>query len=993
MALVVPSTLDNGGGDFGTDAELRTLLQTQSTPAPYNEELVAAAEEESRLRAEQAYNDAVVPGYPTTEGGTGWYDDATPNNYGGPVISGDRVPPPNVAGTVNTNSRATIKPQANVLDRFASYTYRASVYLMTPEQVERYVNTQRRSVSNYQLLFQSGGAPTNVSGFTGALDEAGAGRGGRNFAFNDPRRVDRVEGVTADPGRNPAFDVDFYIDSITLKSNLLGKATGAAHSQAELKFTVVEPYGITLIDRIYRAVQDLAPKDAGGAVNYQTAHFLMVIRFYGYDINGNLQVVGAADPRTGLTDPNAVVEKFIPFQIATINWSVKSSTTTYDFTCTPLGNWIAAGSRRGTIPFDMSLTASSVKDILTGSQKSTGAPGDNPGASTTTLTTTSLPFANTAAGAAVGARLNVGRNARTQTARETQASVRAVDNAIDAAITAPAKANAARQANQPMASGLMSALNDFIANLTTGSNPIYEVPDIYEVVFAPGAEAIRDATIILPGTKKEAKQSASTLQPQQDAKAIDPKTQAKNTTAKAITIVAGQPIVQVLDEIIRNSSYIYNQQLTVVDAESDEEIPNPRALGKPVNWFQISFKAVPLQYDKLRNDWAYKITYYISTYTIDNYDSKYFPIGTFRGVHKSYPYWFTGNNTAVIDYSETLNTAYNQLVSGSNPKDSQMETLRRNQANSMEEMTIYTYGPRSGQSGQQTSGKGTEPMANMADSLYTPDPKVNCKLRIIGDPGWIQQGSLSGGLTETSFTERSFLPDGTINYDAEQVMFEVSWQRPDDYDIYTGLAKTGANSKYPRKSRVYNAISVLNEFRQGKFEQTVEGTLFNIPKPDGSNKAPTAPIARTSAQQVTTAEQAETARNAAPGVTTQVGGTLVTNTAGGAAIVYRTGRRSGTPHVVPTVENGLLSAPSAPNQTASTPSGQAQTGTLPNDTAAPQSPPQPPTSAGQNVSWFDRALNRLAGQTVPSANLTGANRLANNQSTQPQTPQTVSKEY
>lgn len=963
MAIVVPSTLDDGGGDFGTDDDLRSLIQTQSTPAPYNEELVAAFEEQSRLEAETAYNSGFEPGFPSTEGGSGWYDDGTPNNYGGPVVGGDRVPPPNVAGTVNTNSRGTIKTQPNVLDRFASYTYRASVYLMSPEQVERYVNTQKRSVANYQLLFQSGGAPTNVSGFTGAGSSAGGGQSSAAFSFNDPRRTDRVQGITVDTGRNPAFDLDFYIDSITIKSNLLGKATGAAHSQAELKFTVVEPYGITLIDRIYRAVQDLAPQYSG-AVNYQAAHFLMVIRFYGYDINGNLQTVGAADPRTGLTDPNAVVEKFIPFQIAKINWSVKSSTTTYDFVCTPLGNYIASGSRRGVIPYDMSLSASTVKDILIGSQKFTSntAANNSPGAATT------------------------------------QASVRAIDNAIDAAAAAPApaKANAAKQANQTSSSGLINAMNEFIASLTTGSNPIYEIPDIYEVVFVPGAEAIRDATIVLPGAKKEAKQSSSNLQPQQNASAINPKTQAKNTTSKALTFVAGQPIVQILDDLIRNSSYVYNQQLTVVDAESDEEIPNPKALGKPVNWFQISFKAVPLQYDKLRNDWAYKITYYISPYTIDNYDSKYFPIGKFRGVHKSYPYWFTGGNSAIIDYSEELNAAYNMLVSGSNPQNSQMETLRRNQANSMEEMVFYTYSPRSGQSGQQTGGRGTEPMANLADSLYTPDPKVNCKLRIIGDPGWIQQGSLSGGLSERSFTELSFLPDGTINYDAEQVMFEVTWQRPDDYDTYTGLAKTGANSKYPKKSRVYNAISVISEFRQGKFEQTVEGTLFSLPKPDGSNKAPSAPVAKAVSQQTapTTAEQADEARNAAPGVTTQVGGTLVTNTAGGAAIVYRTGRRSGTPHVVPTVENGLLAAPTEINQSAATPSGQAQTGTRPSDTVAPQSPAQPPTtSTGQNVSWLDSVLNRLSGQTVPSSNLSGANRLNNDQSAQPQTPQKISKEY
>ena len=52
-----------------------------------------------------------------------------------------------------------------------------------------------------------------------------------------------------------------------------------------LKFTVIEPMGITLLDRIYQAVQDQAPKEQGtGKINYTTAQYLMVLRWYGYDI-------------------------------------------------------------------------------------------------------------------------------------------------------------------------------------------------------------------------------------------------------------------------------------------------------------------------------------------------------------------------------------------------------------------------------------------------------------------------------------------------------------------------------------------------------------------------------------------------------------------------------------------------------------------------------------------------------------------------------------
>jgi hypothetical protein len=953
-AIVAP-TLNNGGGDLGLNSSVRTFINTQATTNQQGNNIGIALRD--NLGSAGTIGRNLGDLYPPTDTGVGQNDDAANPLQTSAVLSRT------VTGQVNSNARSQIVPQGNVLDRFASYTYRASVYVMSPQQVEQYVNSQKRSVASYQLLFQSGGAPTNVSGFTGALNAAGAGQSTSAFSFTDPRRVDRVAGVAPEAGRSPAFDLDFFIDSITIKNNIMGTKTLLSQNIAELKFTVVEPYGITLVDRLYQAVQDTAPKDAGGAINYGNAHYLMVIRFYGYDINGNLQRVGSADPSTGLTDPDAAVEKFVLFQISKLNWSVQSKITTYEFECAPLNPYVAAGSRRGTIPYDMSLAAGTVKDILAGSQYFTSktAANEDPGQSTT--------------------------NRPAQ-----QADIRRVDNAILANASEPSKANAARQANLNLTSGLMQALNEFVADLTKGSSPVYGVADEYAIEFLSGAEAIRDASLVLPGRKKESRQTPVGTAPSQSADGLSPDKQSKDISNKSISLVAGQPVVQVIDNIIRNSSYIYNQQLTMIDADTNQEFPNPKALGKPVNWYHITFKAVPIKYDRLRNDYAYKITYYIGTYLIDDYDSKYFPIGTFRGVHKSYPYWFTGANSAVIDYSESFNNTYHRLVSGSNPQDSLMEIERRNKANTLSEMITYTYSPTSGQSGQQTKGRGTESMANLADSLYDPDVLFNSKIKIIGDPSWIQQGSINGGIPATEFTNRSFLPDGTINFDAEQVFYEVTWQRPADYDLYTGLAAVGPNSQYPQKSRVYRAISVTSEFRQGKFETTVEGSLFNMPKPDGSNKAPG--VAPAAAATIDTGQQAEIARNALPGETNAVGGTLVTNTEGGAAIVYRTGRRSGIPHVVPTVENGLLAAPTKSGTPSALPPNQAQPRTNSNDTIAPQSPAAPVTSdTGQNISLLDRFLNRLSGQTVPSANQVGNNRLSNSDSQQPTTPQSISKEY
>jgi hypothetical protein len=155
------------------------------------------------------------------------------------------------------------------------------------------------------------------------------------------------------------------------------------------------------------------------------------------------------------------------------------------------------------------------------------------------------------------------------------------------------------------------------------------------------------------------------------------------------------------------------------------------------------------------------------------------------------------------------------------------------------------YQARSSESNFGADGKGNEISANAAEYLYSPSDLANAKVRIVGDPGWIQQGSLAAGVDPKNFDYKGFLPDGTINFDSQQVMFEIAWQRPEDYDINTGLADpySGAYSGNPNLARqsiqsyVYQAVKCVSEFRQGKFEQIIEGSLYNFPIPQQQNTA------------------------------------------------------------------------------------------------------------------------------------------------------------
>lgn len=884
---VITPTTNAGDGDQGTTAPVRTFTQTQATSFADPRLLTNPTGGINSVTGE-AINTA-----PPTSLGVGQYDDATggagtnvdqtPSNdarstYGGAtqeefdaIVKAQQG---TVTGALNSNSRRQITPRGNILDRFASYVYQASVYLMNPQEYAQLVRSNKKNINGYNLLFQSGGAPAGSGGFQGALKDGGQAT---------------ITAGQTDPGRNPAFPVDFYIDSITINNLIQGKSTGTAHTVSALKFTVIEPMGITLIDRIYQAVQDHAPKEEGtGKINYSTAQYLMVLRWYGYDIEGNLIKGGPT-----LSDPNAVIEKFIPFCINTINWSVGSKLVTYDFDCTPVGQIIGGGTRRGTVPYDIQLSSGTVAGILGGDVVYSN--------STTTAT-------------APGASTTINPVLQGEYGEETTAT------------PPPPKANAAGNPSKIIKAGLMGALNEFNRQLTTGARPIYQVPDQYEIVFSGEAkQLIGDATIVLPGTKKDARTTPTGAVVTKDVNAANPNTDQKNITQATKSIVAGQPVVQVIEEVIRNSSYVTGQQLTQINPDTNEEQPNPNARNKPVNWFRINFEAVPIKPDNLRNDYAYKIRYIISVYKLDKYDSKYFPVGTFRGVHKSYPWWFTGKNTAIIDYQETLNSAYTMLVSGSNDQNSAAEIERRKIAASMRDLVIYSYGATSGESMQGSKERGNEASANIADSLYASADLGTTKMRIIGDPAWIQQGSLSGHINADNLDTSSFLPDGTINYDAEQILFEVSWNRPEDYDLSTGLSTP--NGKKTPISRVYIASSVTSEFRQGKFEQTIEGLLFNIPKPDGSNKALTAPLP---VKQVDRGDARSDEQ---------------TRLALAADAARRSGNSSNSPALAPQLNVNPSS--NLPQNITTAPPG-------PKDTVVPSPPPQPPTSgSGENLDVGD----------------------------------------
>lgn len=460
-----------------------------------------------------------------------------------------------------------------------------------------------------------------------------------------------------------------------------------------------------------------------------------------------------------------------------------------------------------------------------------------------TTTRTYVPLAGRAANAAGGGLLpGSGGTAVPQISNNTPASA-----AAPAASTnnAPPTADAATKVNSTF-TGLCEALNTYQQGRVTAGKQ--KVADIYEIKFAPSSLAA--STIKKPGNTNF---SATALQARDaNGRSLAPETNSVNTSSRSEKIQAGTQIAQFIDKVMRNSSYISDQALYITDEVTGKQVPNTNNKNGQMAWFKINVTAVPLAWDSLRNDFGYRMTYTISTYAITQMQSEYFPTSRFRGLHKVYNYWFTGQNTQILDFSQDYNNLYRWVLSGSQIKN--QETTTSDPRN----ITRRTVMIASAQSSQGADKQANEAAANAADYLYSPGDQASVKLKIVGDPAWLQQGETTTGVSAANFNFAPFNADGTINYEASEITFSIGWNQPTDYNFDTGIMNVGANnvngssalgvgaSSGPQNTYAYVAQSVRSTFSKGKFEQELEGKLLteeykNLQSIADSATAPPAP--------------------------------------------------------------------------------------------------------------------------------------------------------
>ena len=302
-----------------------------------------------------------------------------------------------------------------------------------------------------------------------------------------------------------------------------------------------------------------------------------------------------------------------------------------------------------------------------------------------------------------------------------------------------------------------------------------------------------------------------------------PNKQSMDPTSRARAAAAGQQIVQFIEQVIRSSTYIQNQSNQKFNQSTGKYDIGNQKIADQFAWFQVLCNVAILNYDYIRKDFAYKMTFVVVPFETPML-SAYFSSGKYRGVHKAYNYWFTGENNSILSFEQSFNNQWTQAITGGTAPDIRVQRLQNN-ANTgfMNAWRSHVF-PASGQSNQGGEKNTNEPGANAADFLYSSD-LASVKLTIVGDPAWLPS-PLSDYVTPELFSSRPFYADGTINSVASGAYFSVAFNTPADYNLQTGLidpdtALTGSRTR--TQETVYVASKCTSTFKGGKFTQELSG--------------------------------------------------------------------------------------------------------------------------------------------------------------------------
>jgi hypothetical protein len=613
----------------------------------------------------------------------------------------------------------------------------------------------------------------------------------------------------------PYFDLDFYIENLKINSSASATSKGKGSTNSlKMSMTIQEPMGITFVDRITLAAFDVS----GGATHTQIP-YMLEIDFFGADKTYTMQ--------PGSLGKGAYKKRFA-VMITSLGIDFNSKGTEYKIEFAPYPHKAYEDEK---IQIDSKVeNVKTVGEFLGASNSnSIGYLNDlraDPGNNQNILATS----------ATIGAL----------TAQEQKINQQTSDG-IGASMS---KASAVKNST----SGFAYTINNYNFNLAFNESetPKRTYPDFIKFVIHPD---IADSPIVDPGAN-----NLKTLPfKAADISSLDNKKTVLEQKGASFNISKGTSILEVVSQVMRNSKYIQDQ-LVAPDATDAEK---SAAADKPLNWFRVIPSVVITQWDEKVGRYAKTITFYIVPYTVYHTNHPLSAQTVPKGnPFKLYNYYFTGQNSEVLECKVNFDTTYyqNVMLGNANKKltpGSQTGNQDATSAppskypplNGVEVGGLYlpvpTVQPRqikhivNDQSVASTMDANRDAKTQVAASLHSSlnsdstGSMLTVKMKIIGDPQYLKQDETlwnpgSVGWVDPSTNKDLFmLTTGSLPFDGGEIYADLFFLTPTDFDPSTGLANpplSGSKNPYiPTSfSGRFKLIQIESVFSHGKFEQTIE---------------------------------------------------------------------------------------------------------------------------------------------------------------------------
>jgi len=799
----------NTAGDKVTDAERPPIVNDQAgqqensgtgtdvSSNPTAEELTD--EEKANLKSSQqsgtdTNTDVVTDNKTSTGQSATKAKEGTLRNAGDVLRSGQTVDSKNISVGDAGDKPVPIKVSPNPLHAYATYTYSLSLHLLTPESYNKLAIGDEWLPEAKTLI-------------------AGGGRWG----------TDRTNKNTFH--RATQFKDDFYFDGLNLETVIGLNAQSKGANAIEFKFNIIEPYGFTLINRLLELGIEM------NQPNYLTNPYVLQIDFFGNN--------DAGEPLHPLTDKEGrSLTKYLPCKIIEIQAKVGTAGSTYACRAVPY-NHVGFAETVGVTPANFEIVANTVGNFFT--NDTDDAAIINAAQNRFKQTVDAQREQKTAEAAASAQK----------TTPEQKAKLEQQAKKIEANAKAPFQAKSYTGAYNAYQQYLV--LNKFCENPVTIKFNIDPEIANSKIVLKEKNAVSNTPSVDVTEKGAKGKQQAANKAGTKGTPAVE----AVKVDVAKFNVNAGDQILELINKVMRNSSYITDQLKDKDPASITEgkegETPTDKN-GKPLKWFKVIPQIKLTKFDKIRNDWGSEITYHIVPFK--HHNSKHPAVSRSsdneirKNLRKRYSYIYSGENIDIISFDLDFNTVFYTAVNVMTENSARFSTAPDGLATPVKPDELADSRPEAQISkgvqrnqlhpitGDVVAGSGMNAVGNPAaqraadvmKSIYSSarGDMINVKLKIIGDPDFIKTDDVyyNPGSSNYPDAEETHGPDGSILTDRGDIFALLSWRTPADLDQETGLPDF-TRFQDSAFDGVYKIIKVTCDFSKGGFEQTVDMVRYH----------------------------------------------------------------------------------------------------------------------------------------------------------------------